>query len=135
MLKVTTKTSDIMNAGTDANVWIKLFGDAGDSGDLKLSKSETNVNKFERNKEDVFHLSAPFVGKVNLIFIVLYVKFYSFYRKPGDTFVDSLLLQYMSLDDIIILYYIVSYHISYYIILYYITLHYIILYYICDHNK
>ena len=53
-----------MNAGTDANVWIKLFGDAGDSGDLKLSKSETNVNKFERNNEDVFVLKAPYIGKV-----------------------------------------------------------------------
>lgn len=31
-----------------------LFGEHGDSGELKLNKSETNMNKFERKRTDVF---------------------------------------------------------------------------------
>lgn len=51
------KTSDLSGAGTDANVFLTLFGANGDSGELELKKSETNRNKFERNKTDVFTLS------------------------------------------------------------------------------
>ena len=43
-----------MGAGTDANVFVTLFGENGDSGELELKKSETNINKFERNRADVF---------------------------------------------------------------------------------
>ena len=52
--RISVKTSDRVGAGTDANVFILLFGTNGDSGDLHLEKSETNTNPFERNKEDVF---------------------------------------------------------------------------------
>lgn len=48
------KTSDLFGAGTDANVFLTIFGTNGDSGELELKKSETNINKFERNKIDVF---------------------------------------------------------------------------------
>jgi hypothetical protein len=43
-----------LGAGTDANVFVTLFGENGDSGELELRKSETNSNKFERNRVDVF---------------------------------------------------------------------------------
>ncbi len=43
-----------MGAGTDANVFVTLFGENGDSGELELKKSETNINKFERNRIDIF---------------------------------------------------------------------------------
>ncbi len=43
-------TGDVLRAGTDSNVFITLFGDFGDSGEKKLVKSETHVNKFERNQ-------------------------------------------------------------------------------------
>lgn len=46
-----------MGAGTDANVFLTLFGANGDSGELELKKSETNRNKFERGKTDVFVFS------------------------------------------------------------------------------
>lgn len=52
--KITVKTSNITGAGTDANVFVSLFGPNGDSGELELKKSETNTNKFEKNKTDVF---------------------------------------------------------------------------------
>ncbi|KAM5222354.1 lipoxygenase homology domain-containing protein 1 isoform 3-T3 [Ctenodactylus gundi] len=50
---VTVKTSDILGAGTDANVFIIIFGENGDSGTLALKQS-ANWNKFERNNTDTF---------------------------------------------------------------------------------
>ena len=37
-------------AGTDANVYINLFGDLGDTGIRFLKYSKTNKNKFEKGK-------------------------------------------------------------------------------------
>ncbi|XP_069884736.1 lipoxygenase homology domain-containing protein 1 isoform X3 [Dipodomys merriami] len=53
---VTVKTSDILGAGTDANVSIIIFGENGDSGTLALKQS-ANWNKFERNNTDTFNFS------------------------------------------------------------------------------
>ncbi|KAF6302998.1 lipoxygenase homology domains 1 [Rhinolophus ferrumequinum] len=50
---VLVKTSDILGAGTDANVFIIIFGENGDSGTLALKQSP-NWNKFERNNMDTF---------------------------------------------------------------------------------
>jgi len=38
----------VSGAGTDANVFLTIFGDRGDSGERKLHKSETYKDKFER---------------------------------------------------------------------------------------
>lgn len=48
------KTGDVMSAGTDANVFMEMFGEHGDSGELALKSSETYKDKFERNHTDVF---------------------------------------------------------------------------------
>ncbi|KAM7126032.1 lipoxygenase homology domain-containing protein 1 isoform 1-T1 [Molossus nigricans] len=53
---VSVKTSDILGAGTDANVFIIIFGENGDSGTLALKQSG-NWNKFERNNTDIFNFS------------------------------------------------------------------------------
>ncbi|KAM9632188.1 lipoxygenase homology domain-containing protein 1 isoform 3-T3 [Trichechus inunguis] len=53
---VSVKTSDILGAGTDANVFIIIFGENGDSGTLALKQS-ANWNKFERNSTDAFNFS------------------------------------------------------------------------------
>ena len=37
-------------AGTDANVFLTICGDLGDTGERKLAKSENNKNKFERGE-------------------------------------------------------------------------------------
>ncbi|XP_051825625.1 lipoxygenase homology domain-containing protein 1 isoform X1 [Antechinus flavipes] len=50
---VTVKTSNVFGAGTDANVFIIIFGENGDSGTLPLKRSK-NFNKFERNGTDTF---------------------------------------------------------------------------------
>lgn len=46
--KVSVMTGDVYGAGTDANVFLTIYGDQGDTGERKLRKSETNSNKFER---------------------------------------------------------------------------------------
>ncbi|CAE1278375.1 unnamed protein product [Acanthosepion pharaonis] len=56
-------TGDVMGAGTDANVFVNIYGELGDSADRQLSKSD-NLNKFERNQEDVFTLKAVDLGKL-----------------------------------------------------------------------
>ncbi|KAM6148889.1 lipoxygenase homology domain-containing protein 1 isoform 2-T2 [Erethizon dorsatum] len=53
---VTVKTSNVLGAGTDANVFIIIFGENGDSGTLALKQS-ANWNKFERNNTDTFTFS------------------------------------------------------------------------------
>lgn len=45
---VSVRTGDIYGAGTDANVFLTIYGDLGDTGERKLRKSESNSNKFER---------------------------------------------------------------------------------------
>lgn len=39
-------TGDMMGAGTDANVYINIYGENGDSGERCLKNSD-NINKFE----------------------------------------------------------------------------------------
>lgn len=46
--KVSVMTGDVYGAGTDANVFLTIYGDLGDTGERKLRKSATNSNKFER---------------------------------------------------------------------------------------
>lgn len=53
--KTEVHTGDRRGAGTDANVFIILFGENGDSGEMQLSKSLTHRNKFERGQTDIFH--------------------------------------------------------------------------------
>jgi hypothetical protein len=52
------KTSDVRGAGTDANVYVIIFGENGDSGELHLVKSETFKSPFENNQLDVFTCKA-----------------------------------------------------------------------------
>lgn len=50
MYKVSVRTGDMYGAGTDANVFLTIYGDLGDTGERKLAKSENNKNKFERGE-------------------------------------------------------------------------------------
>lgn len=47
------KSISISGAGTDANVFVMVFGEFGETGTLPLKES-TNRNKFERKMKDVF---------------------------------------------------------------------------------
>ena len=63
---VHVKTGDVRSAGTDANVFLKIFGSKGDTDSLKLRSSEAGSNKFERGRTDVFKLETTDIGKVGL---------------------------------------------------------------------
>lgn len=62
---MSVKTGNEIGAGTDANVFLKMFGTLGDTGTLQLHQSEKAVNKFERGKTDLFKLEAQDIGKVH----------------------------------------------------------------------
>lgn len=44
--EVTVVTGDLWNAGTDATVFLTLFGDTGDTGCRQLRRSRNHRNKF-----------------------------------------------------------------------------------------
>lgn len=56
---VAVKTGDIRGAGTDANVFVQLFGEHGDTGERKL---ESSGNNFERGNTDNFGIEAVDLG-------------------------------------------------------------------------
>lgn len=58
------KTGKERSAGTDANVYMRLYGSRGDTGSLKLMASENNRNKFEAGRIDLFTLESTDIGKV-----------------------------------------------------------------------
>ncbi|KAJ3604053.1 hypothetical protein NHX12_028794 [Muraenolepis orangiensis] len=62
--KVSVRTGDMYGAGTDANVLLTIYGDLGDTGERKLSKSEGNSNKFERGAVNKFTIEAVDLGQV-----------------------------------------------------------------------
>ncbi|XP_056288042.1 lipoxygenase homology domain-containing protein 1-like isoform X1 [Pseudoliparis swirei] len=61
---VSVMTGDEYGGGTDANVFLTIYGDQGDTGERKLRKSETNGNKFERGSVDKFTIEAVDLGQV-----------------------------------------------------------------------
>lgn len=48
-------TGNIPGAGTDARVYITIYGDLGDTGERYLGKSENRMNKFERGTVGEMH--------------------------------------------------------------------------------
>ncbi|GFN87702.1 hypothetical protein PoB_001420800 [Plakobranchus ocellatus] len=64
---VSVKTGDVRGAGTDANVFLKIFGTSGDTGNLQLRQSENASDKFERGRTDQFKLEATDIGKIKKI--------------------------------------------------------------------
>lgn len=71
---MSVKTGDVRGAGTDANVFVQIYGEKGDTGKLQLRSAENTKNKFERGRTDQFVLEAVDIGKVGLQFIELQVQ-------------------------------------------------------------
>ena len=63
---VSVRTGDVRGAGTDANVFVQIFGAKGDTGKLQLRSAEYTKNKFERSRTDQFVLEAVDIGKVGV---------------------------------------------------------------------
>ncbi|KAM7540990.1 hypothetical protein Aperf_G00000044779 [Anoplocephala perfoliata] len=52
--KIRVKTSNVQEAGTNANVYIRLIGEAVESADIHLKDSESNPVPFEKGQIDQF---------------------------------------------------------------------------------
>ena len=50
MYQVFVHTGDKRGTGTNANIFLNIFGELGDTGDRPLEKSKSNRDKFERNQ-------------------------------------------------------------------------------------
>ena len=61
---MTVRKGDIRGAGTDANVYLQIFGRKGDTGRLPLRQSENTKNKCEKGRADMFTVEAVDIGKV-----------------------------------------------------------------------
>ena len=64
---VEVHTGSKSGAGTNADVFLNIFGELGDTGDRPLEHSETNRNKFERKQVDVFKIEAVTLKRLNKI--------------------------------------------------------------------
>ena len=65
--KIHVATSDLKNAGTDANVFIQVFGKRHETPRITLSNSKSHKNKFEKGNVDYFEVRAVDVGDIKKI--------------------------------------------------------------------
>ncbi|XP_072015822.1 lipoxygenase homology domain-containing protein 1-like [Amphiura filiformis] len=64
--KIVVKTSGTYQAGTNANVFIKMFGEKT-AAEFQLKKSRTHLDKFEKNNADIFVISTMSLGDLHKI--------------------------------------------------------------------
>ncbi len=64
--QVTVVTGDVPGAGTDANVYLSIFGDVASSSDNRLNST---LASFEKGQTDVFYLTLPNLGNLQKITI------------------------------------------------------------------
>lgn len=64
---VNVKTGDKSGCGTNANVFLTVLGDRGDTGERKLARSETNFDKFEKNQVHTEYLLTIIVTLASLL--------------------------------------------------------------------
>lgn len=65
MYTISVVTSDVKGAGTDANVWCQFFGAQDDTGVIRLTRSETFKDKFERGHTDIFKIESVDIGDLS----------------------------------------------------------------------
>jgi hypothetical protein len=61
--KVNVVTSDKFGSGTNANVYIIIFGKHNDTGKVPLATSKTHKDPFEQGHTDVFEIEAMDIGE------------------------------------------------------------------------
>lgn len=62
--EVATTTGDMAGAGTDANVFIRMIGSHGDTGNMQLGNKDSPYDEFQTGATDLFKLDACDVGQV-----------------------------------------------------------------------
>lgn len=61
---ISVKTSNIIGAGTDSDIFLKIYGQYRKSDFIELKKSLTHRNKFEKGNNDVFEIKEEFFGEI-----------------------------------------------------------------------
>ena len=61
--EIHVQTGDVSHAGTDSNVFVTLYGAAGQDSGKRPLKGALLRNLFERNQMDTFQLEAVDLGK------------------------------------------------------------------------
>jgi hypothetical protein len=64
---VIVSTTDAKYAGTDANVFIKIYGTERKTDLIKLDKSLSHFDKFERGQTDRFEIQEKYLGELKSI--------------------------------------------------------------------
>lgn len=62
---LTVTTGNLVNAGTNAKVFVCITGELGETGPLRLKKSGCPFDGFAEGQTDTFAINAPNVGKVS----------------------------------------------------------------------
>ncbi|KAJ8789659.1 hypothetical protein J1605_004896 [Eschrichtius robustus] len=65
--RVTVCTGELEGAGTDANVYLCLFGDVGDTGERLLYNCRNNTDLFEKGNADEFTIESVTMRKVRRV--------------------------------------------------------------------
>uniref|UniRef100_A0ACB8FDU4 Uncharacterized protein n=1 Tax=Sphaerodactylus townsendi TaxID=933632 RepID=A0ACB8FDU4_9SAUR len=68
MYEVQVVTGDLWNAGTEADVYISVYGEEGDTGSRQMHRSK-KPRKFLKGQADIFSLEAVHLGKLHKIII------------------------------------------------------------------
>ncbi|KAG2458082.1 LOXH1 protein, partial [Polypterus senegalus] len=66
--KVHVVTGDLWNAGTEANVYVTVYGEKGDTGSRQLLNSQKPI-KFRKGQTDIFPLEAVHLGYLEKVVI------------------------------------------------------------------
>ncbi len=66
---IEVKTSDINKAGTDSDIYLTIYGDKGDTGEINLDTYAGSSNNFEKGELESFYIgcSAKDIGNINHI--------------------------------------------------------------------
>lgn len=70
---IAVKTGDIPGSSSDSNVFVKLYGEKGDTSKMMLLVSDNNLgNYFETGRIDIFTVETFDIGQVrHLVVMVL----------------------------------------------------------------
>ncbi|MBI3175133.1 MAG: hypothetical protein HYZ25_15510 [Chloroflexi bacterium] len=89
--RIVVVTGSVEDAGTDANVYITLYGTSGTSGERFLDNSADN---FERGHTDVFSLEMGDIGEITQVRI----RHDNSHKKPG-WFLDRIIIHKEDTDE------------------------------------
>lgn len=65
---IAVKTGNIPGGSSDSNVFVKLYGEKGDTGKMMLVVSTNNLgNYFETGRVDIFKVETRDIGQVTLL--------------------------------------------------------------------